>query len=423
MKSEVSENLAGRVEFWGDYLNAAHKFSNVTLVSGDGQSKATHALLLASISDLLRRLLLEVFSPEERLVIILPDHSMEELELCFQAVMVGEEGKGEEGVRQDLGIVVRTTSVNNQTKPDRVGSLNKWPSEIKENKQKVISHDATGTIDMELIHKTLKLEYKNDLENDKNIEGKQVKQFKCQHCPSTFMNEIGLSMHFSKIHEFWWQKHLNIVGNEYSCKICSKTLKKAKEFRKHIFQEHKLVNTVVCPKCPKVFRKNRLQTHMVVHIEEPNVVCDLCGLKYKSERLVNVHKRSQHMTNEEKLYLLEMFKCKTCDKRCLSKAKLAIHSQRHGDLIHQCDICDTRYRFVDSLRIHKRDKHSGYKPKQLTQEQLEKKREQIRLNHVIERQKQKEKNGGVLRIGEERIKFNQYMKNWNAKRRAKNKEN
>ena len=116
VKSELSKTLIDRVEFWSGYLQAAHKFSNVTLVSGDGHHKATHALLLAAVSDLLRSLLLEVYSSEERVVIIMPDHSMEELELCFQAVLEGDEGAGGEEARQDLGINVKKTAKAKQSK-------------------------------------------------------------------------------------------------------------------------------------------------------------------------------------------------------------------------------------------------------------------------------------------------------------------
>ena len=93
-----------RVEFWGEFLQAAHKFSNVTLVSGDGRRKATHALLLASVSKLLSSMLLEVYDTEDNLILSLPDFSMEEVEICFQAIMSGE--SSEEGLAKSLGISI-----------------------------------------------------------------------------------------------------------------------------------------------------------------------------------------------------------------------------------------------------------------------------------------------------------------------------
>ena len=47
-----------------------------------------------------------------------------------------------------------------------------------------------------------------------------------------------------------------------------------------------------------------------------------------------------------------------------------------------------------------------------------KENEIARLYHVKMRLKQKEVNGGVLRKGEERIKFNEYMINWRAQKKV-----
>ena len=104
-----------------------------------------------------------------------------------------------------------------------------------------------------------------------------------------------------------------------------------------------------------------------------------------------------------------------------NKAILAGHTESHGDRIYQCEKCDTRCKTKEAIRTHRRNKHSGIKQKQLTEEEMQKKRENTCLNHVKDRLKQKENNGGVLRIGKEIIKFNEYMKNWNAKKRAQKK--
>ena len=53
MKNNKTEIPNDRIEFWSNYLEAAHEFSNVTLVCGDGQSKATHALMLGADSQVL----------------------------------------------------------------------------------------------------------------------------------------------------------------------------------------------------------------------------------------------------------------------------------------------------------------------------------------------------------------------------------
>ena len=59
-------------------------------MSGGGQQKATHALLLASVSALLSSMLLEVYDTEEDMILLLPDFSMEEVKTCLQAIMSSE---------------------------------------------------------------------------------------------------------------------------------------------------------------------------------------------------------------------------------------------------------------------------------------------------------------------------------------------
>ena len=70
-------------------------------MSGGGQQKATHALLLASVSALLSSMLLEVYDTEEDMILLLPDFSMEEVKTCLQAIMSSE---GQIGLAKSLGI-------------------------------------------------------------------------------------------------------------------------------------------------------------------------------------------------------------------------------------------------------------------------------------------------------------------------------
>ena len=81
--------IDGQKHFWSGYLKAAEKVANVTFVTCEGRHKATHALLLAAGSDFLRSLLQELPDTEEHAVIILPDFSASDLQLCLDAVIGG----------------------------------------------------------------------------------------------------------------------------------------------------------------------------------------------------------------------------------------------------------------------------------------------------------------------------------------------
>ena len=79
----------------------------MTFVTRDGGHTATHALLLAASSDLLRSLLQELPDTEEHAVIILPDFSDSDVQLCLDAVMGGSRQGMDRVILETLGIAVR----------------------------------------------------------------------------------------------------------------------------------------------------------------------------------------------------------------------------------------------------------------------------------------------------------------------------
>lgn len=85
-------------DFWTTYLSSAEKMANVTLVTRDRQEQATHAVLLASVSPLMKAMLMEVQVTEEATTIILPDFTREEVELCFNYLCRGMEDRKNESL-------------------------------------------------------------------------------------------------------------------------------------------------------------------------------------------------------------------------------------------------------------------------------------------------------------------------------------
>ena len=68
-------------------LKLSEELSNVTLVAKDGERWWTHAILLASISDFLKELLLDLSCPGDQVVILLPDNGVQEVEGLLEVVM------------------------------------------------------------------------------------------------------------------------------------------------------------------------------------------------------------------------------------------------------------------------------------------------------------------------------------------------
>ena len=397
LKCDEAEISTNRVEFWSEYLKAAHEFSNVTLVCGDRQSKATHALLLASFSDLLRRLLLEVYSTEENMVILLPDHSMEELEMGFQTLLAG--GQAGQGIIEDLGIAVKEAT--NDVEANMLNVAYETKQKCKRSKNPFDNKGQPQIIQ----------------QNFNNIN-----QFQCQKCSSSFDTKAGLESHVSVAHDSEWNQYIEKGIDRYNCKLCNKTFSRKNSTRIHIACVHNIGSNIKCSECPKVcFYQSQLEHHMLVHSEERKFVCDECGMNLKSVNHVKVHKTSKHISEEEKIRLFDMFSCNICEKKYLNKARLEVHAGSHKEKTIPCNKCDKKFKIKDDLRLHNKRKHLGIKPKKLTEEELEKKRASVRVCHVKRRLKQKQANGGMLRTGEERIKFNEYMKNWSAKRREQNK--
>ena len=247
--------------------------------------------------------------------------------------------------------------------------------------------------------------------------------FPCQHCPYSFETNAGLDIHVSMAHDSEWKQYVEKVNDKYNCKLCNTSFTKNIGVRVHIACVHKIGSNLRCLECPKVcFYQQQLEQHRLVHSEERKFVCDECGMKLKSVTHVKVHKNKIHISEEDKLRLLYMFSCTVCEKKYSNKASLAVHVQSHGDRTISCKDCDKKFKRKDVLRVHIKRNHLGLKAKCLTEEELEKKRACVRLSHVKRRLKLKEANGGVLRKGEERIKFNNYKKNWSAKRRNQQKQ-
>ena len=70
-----------------NYLKIAENLYNVTLVAKDGETCRTQVILLASNSDFLKELLLDLSCPGDQVVILLPDHSVQEMEELLEVVM------------------------------------------------------------------------------------------------------------------------------------------------------------------------------------------------------------------------------------------------------------------------------------------------------------------------------------------------
>ena len=338
-------------------------------------------------------MLLEVYDTEDNLILSLPDFSMEEVETCFQAIMSGE--SSEEGLAKSLGISISE---------DAGKSLKQKVNYQNDILLRKITKPTTNLERPEGSLSNGKISESFDKYKDISSEKDQCSQIKTV-----------------KKEGYKWREYIEISDDKYRCKICYKIFKDKILLKKHVPSVHKVGARFQCIDCLKMFcYQTQFEEHKLVHSEDKTFVCDECGVMFKTQRHIRRHKIVAHESDMKNLLRNAKYECCSCDKKFQWKSKLEAHTDsRHGGKIYPCDRCQKSYRTKDVLRSHYKKKHGDTTPKVMTDEELKKKREYMRLYHVRQRQKQKSKNGGVLRTGEERIKFNEYMKNWNAKRRAK----
>ena len=90
-----------RMDFMASFLDGCSGVTNVRFVTKEGRRKESHVLLLAGASPLLRSLLVEA-GQQQMTTILLPSHSLQEVEECLESLLLGVTSQG--GLSDDLGI-------------------------------------------------------------------------------------------------------------------------------------------------------------------------------------------------------------------------------------------------------------------------------------------------------------------------------
>ena len=156
-------------------------------------------------------------------------------------------------------------------------------------------------------------------------------------------------------------------------------------YRIHLKIHQKRTKDQECNICGKCFLgRSSLLKHLRIHDQVKSIVCDVCGLSYRSKGELESHKDNMHNDKREKRicpkcpksfmslvgldYHLQTnhntntsvtFPCNICNKVCKNKKLLKAHMVTHRESRNfKCEICSAEFKSFLYLTQHKK-RHTG----------------------------------------------------------------
>ena len=274
--------------------------------------------------------------------------------------------------------------------------------------------------------------YSNHMSSSHEDKTDYEEMYRCNYCAKRFANEGAFSNHMSRSHEDKtdYYEHIEEVDGKWICKVCRKSYPKNPSLQQtpsrvskltciqHWRKVHNKLNSKVkCDICNKeLSNKWNLKLHMKMHAGKRDFICDTCGSGFLDKKQLEKHHVRLHGSEQEKELKKTHF-CSTCGKGFWNKTSLTTHEDVHlegNNFI--CDQCECTFKTSNALRIHTNRIHLGKWV--LTEEQ----RAKQNLRKRKFRADKKAKNGGMLRTPEEKAVFNEYMRNYMARRKAAAKD-
>ena len=198
----------------------------------------------------------------------------------------------------------------------------------------------------------------------------KVPERKCGLCEKKFIYEVNLLQH-QRIHN----------SETHKCKVCEKWFKCQSNLRIHELT-HTDERALSCPVCPKRFKLfYTLKIHKEKHLGETRHKCSKCDKSFISKTSLKHHEDS-HQGNQLKCTICSfetphmgsffshkakhrtklqttLFKCDQCSleytsHNAMQNHKLIIHN---GQKKFNCNQCDFRTGYADSLKGHIEDVH------------------------------------------------------------------
>ena len=367
------------------------EFLDVTLVPSEGGVIIVHPIILAAFSELISTLLLDQPRPQTHAVIFLPDFTFSKVNDSLETIL----NRGMPGTALSKFLFSQNKSKKDQVGPDN-NCINVKPlySETIPNNEK-----------HKLITSPKKLDNMFTKSNNQN-------DVKCPYCEKLFTTRKRMLCHLSLIHESR-KEYLDFMKEQedktWVCKLCTKIFTRSGQCKEHLLLVHELGSIFVCKVCKKkVVGKVNIRAHMITH--DKVLSCDVCGKGFSKSEYLKTHFLKVHSSMKEQS-LAKKHICSKCPKRFYQANLLLRHEYVHSETNNfSCKICSYSSKTSDAVRSHTNQIHLGKLPTQST-----KNKQKVLLNK--KRQEKRRKNGGFLRIGEERVRFNEYMRKWTQKKK------
>ncbi|XP_062531823.1 zinc finger protein 26 [Bombyx mori] len=174
--------------------------------------------------------------------------------------------------------------------------------------------------------------YKNDLDDSLHI-----RKHECTFCRKRFLSRRRKELHVRLVHE-----------SKTNCPYCAETFRSTKDKDGHIYTVHSdEISWQSCDKCPAKFRLHeQLHKHTRrVHLKEKNVTCEVCGMRFFNNGILNMHK-VRHSDAKP-------FQCSICHKHFARKAAMKLHMRIHtNERRYICKLCGKAFVQWSSLQLH-----------------------------------------------------------------------
>lgn len=208
-----------------------------------------------------------------------------------------------------------------------------------------------------------------------------AKPYSCPHCDMKFKHLQTVTGHINRVHlgrvkviekipckkcnkvisKSSIRKHLETHNEKrkmYRCLKCTRQFFSKKQLKQHVANYHDKVARELdhlCNYCGKgCGSRAELKSHMLVHTDDRNYVCQICGKKYKNRGGLSQHTKTTHLK-------IKKFPCSVCERRFSTRIILEAHMRTHtGERPFKCAICERAFTQKCALSTHMKLVHKTF---------------------------------------------------------------